>query len=113
MSAEPAHAHRDRVQLRIRGIAPESVVGPILTAMGARAGLTIQQLDELEMATELLLRGCTEPPVTVVMEHQQGELRISVAPLAERWALRRSGILGELAGRVAVEGDRAELRAGR
>jgi hypothetical protein len=113
MPADGAAAAPNRVELRITGVTPEAVVGPVLTAMGARAGLTIQQLDELELATELLLRGCVGSPVSVIISLADHELRVSVGPLAERWALRRSGILEELAGAVRVDGERAELRAGR
>jgi hypothetical protein len=113
MDAEHDGRSPDRVELRVVGVPAEAVAGPILTAMGARAGLTVQQLDELEMATELLVRGCTGPPVTIVIEHSDGQLRVSVAPIAPSWAERRTALLGELAGFVEVDGERAELRARR
>jgi hypothetical protein len=97
----------------LAGIPAEAVVGPVLVAIGARAGLTVQQLDELELAAELLLRGCAGREVTVEIGRVDGEVRVSVMPVAERWAARRSALLGELAGRIELRGERAELRAGR
>jgi hypothetical protein len=103
----------DTLELRLAPAAPaETVASPLLTAMGARAGLTIQALDELQMAVEMLLHGRREGVTTVQIRIDGRALVVSIAPVPAARSRPRAQILEQLAGRVAVDGEKVELRAG-
>jgi hypothetical protein len=101
---------RDEATLRISAGA-ESAAGPLVTAMAARAGLTLQELDELEMAVELVL---SEGPANreLVLVADEGSLAITIRPVSERWAARVQGLLTQLVAGVASGDGGLELRAG-
>jgi hypothetical protein len=106
-------ADDDTVQLRLGpGTRGTAVAGPLVLALGSRAGLTVQQLDEVELAVEMLLRGRGERPATITISVDGSALVLAISPVPEDFARRRAGILEQLAGRLRVEGERVELRAG-
>ena len=103
----------DTVELRLGpGMRGTAVAGPLVLALGSRAGLTVQQLDELELAVDMLLRGRGEGVATITMMLEGGSLVVLLQPIAEEFTRRRTSILEQLAGRLRVEGERVELRAG-
>jgi hypothetical protein len=106
-------AHADTVELRLGpGSRGDAVAGPLVLALGSRAGLTVQQLDELELAVEMLLRHRGDAPATVTIAVEGDALVLAVSPVPEEVARRRSAILEQLAGRIELSGERVELRAG-
>jgi hypothetical protein len=111
--APPALGERETIELRLgpatRG---EAIAGPLVAAVAARAGLTVQELDELQMAVEMVMRGRGETETTMRIHVESGRLTIEVAPVPAGWAARRRTLLETLAGRMSLDGDRVELRAG-
>jgi hypothetical protein len=106
-------ADQHTVELRLgAGTRGAAVAGPLVLALGSRAGLTVQELDEVELALELLLRGRCDGPATVTIAVDDGSLVVTIAPVAEEFTRRRAALLTQLAGRLSVDGDRVELRAG-
>jgi hypothetical protein len=103
----------DRLELRIApGTPADVIVAPLVTAMGARAGLGVDALDELQMASDLLLAGARDADVLVTLSVAAGELLVTIRPVAEERLRTRGGLVTQLAGGVRVEGDSVELRVG-
>jgi len=106
-------AHGDTVELRLGpGTRGDVVAGPLVLALGSRAGLTVQELDEVELALDMLLRGRGDAPATITIAVEGEALVLAVSPVPEDVARRRTGILEQLAGRIELSGERVELRAG-
>ena len=103
----------DRLELRIApGTPADVIVAPLVTAMGARVGLGVEALDELQMASDLLLRGARDADVLVTLAVWAGELVLTIRPVPEERLRTRTGLVTQLAGGVRVEGDTVELRVG-
>jgi hypothetical protein len=102
----------DRLELRIAAGTPADViVAPLVTAMGARAGLGVEAIDELQMASELLLRGTRDAEVLVTLDVAGGELLLTVRPVGRDRLEGRIRLLAQLADRMSVDGEAVELRA--
>jgi hypothetical protein len=100
---------RDEATLRISAGA-ESVAGPLVSAMAARAGLTLQQLDELEMAVDFVLSEVAARR-ELRMLVGAGALTVRIVPVSPEWAARTQGLLSQLVARVVAADGALELLA--
>jgi len=100
----------DTLELRIgAGTPAEAIVAALVTAMGARAGIGVERLDELQMATELLLGGTGGREADVTIGVNGSTLVVTVRPIAPERLRARGALIEGLAGRVVVDGDTVEL----
>jgi hypothetical protein len=86
-----------------------AVVGPVLLALGARAGLDVGRLDELVIAFDLAI-GCAAPgPVTADLRRTGGSVTVTVSPVAPERLQGRRALLEGLSASVVEDGDALAL----
>ena len=92
------------VRTRLSAAAPQvAVLGPLALVMGSRAGLSLEQIDDLAMAIELVVR------------HRRDERGAEVRRSQARWrcsSARLTGGLEQHLGMLAVLVSETELDAG-
>jgi hypothetical protein len=94
-----------KVSLRVLGAAPAAAVAePVLLALGARAGLDVERLDELAMAFSLAVRRAGRP-LLIELTPADGTLTVAVRPLEAGGLRECQQALRGLVGQVEVEGD--------
>ena|SRR5919201_6214332 len=86
-----------------------AVAGPVLLALGARAELRLQALDELAAAVELVVGAALPGQVTIRARRDGGRLAVSVTPIDPGRLRSRRPLLAGLAPEVVVEGPAADL----
>jgi hypothetical protein len=87
----------------------KAVVGPVLLALGARAGLDVGRLDELAIALDIAIGSAVPGPVTTHLRRNGGSVRVTVSPIARDRLEGRRGLLERLPASVAADGDALAL----
>ncbi len=101
----------DDVRLRIlASTSARDVAEPVLLALGARAGLDVERLDELAVAFGLVVGAAAPGPVAVGLLRLDQSLTVTVSPIDADRLRRRRSLLDELTPVVAADGDRIDLR---
>lgn len=100
------------IRVRLSADAPRAAVfQPLLLVAGSRAGLSLEQIDDLSMAIELVLgQGATED-LRAEISIAPGDLQIALRPVDSGWVQRRRGVLDALVTEVGGDSDRVMLRA--
>jgi hypothetical protein len=88
-----------------------SVSAHLVLAAGARSAVTIDRLDELCMAVDLVLSR-SPGPVTVRVTVGPDWLSVGVDPADDDWLARNEGLLGPMVVVTPADGSGVELRAG-
>ena len=98
------------ISVRLSAQAPQvEVLTPLALVLGARAGLSIEQIEDLAMALELLVK---HQPATsrqarfAASEHQ---LEISLSDVDQEWVERRRPMLEVLVPEVTGDGGGVRL----
>ncbi|MGN6379401.1 MAG: hypothetical protein ACTHNU_10660 [Gaiellales bacterium] len=89
-----------------RAVSPRLVL-----AVGARTELSIDRLDELGMAVDMVLAQASGQSVVVLTPEPQ-HLTVAVQPAADSWVERHRQLLASLVDRVEIVPGGVELRAG-
>jgi hypothetical protein len=101
---------RDDVRLHASGPAvARSVAGPVLLALGARAGLDVGRLDELAIALDIAIAAAEPGPITADMRRAGGRVSVTVSPVAHERLRGRRTLLEGLAASVVADGDAIAL----
>jgi hypothetical protein len=101
----------EHVRLRVGSAErAQAVAEPVVTAVGARAGLTVTGLDELTAALALVLRAAVAP-VTIEVSRDAGGVAVAVEPVPELRLGRRRAILEGLGPTLSALEARVMLRA--
>jgi hypothetical protein len=90
-------------------VVAKSVAGPVLLALGARAGLDVGRLEELAIALDIAI-GAAEPgPVTANLRRAGGHVSVTVSPVADDRLRGRRRLLEGLAASVVSDGHAIAL----
>jgi hypothetical protein len=107
-------SHRDSIKGRFGPKAQaRPIVANLLLGLAARTDLPIEQLDELALAVDLVLSGCTAGEVCVELWAGDDELAVSISPVPPRWPTRHRLVLESLVSGLDATGDEVLLRASR
>lgn len=87
----------------------KAVVGPVLLALGARAGLDVGRLDELAIALDIAIGSAVPGPVTAHLRRNGGSVTVTVSPIASDRLEGRRVLLEGLPASVAADGDALAL----
>jgi hypothetical protein len=87
----------------------KSVAGPVLLALGARAGLDVGRLDELAIALDIAIAAAVPGPVTADLRRAGGRVSVTVFPVAHDRLRGRRTLLEGLAASVVAHGDAIAL----
>jgi hypothetical protein len=87
----------------------KAVIEPVLLALGARAGLDVERLDELAIALDIAIGSAVPGPVTADLRRAGGRVSVSVSPVAPERLEGRRVLLQELSATVAEDGDAIAL----
>jgi hypothetical protein len=100
------------IRMRLSADAPRAAVfQPVLLVTGARAGLSVEQIDDLSMAIELLLGHGSPSELYAEIAISPGDLSISLAPVDSAWVDRRRPMFDALVAEVGGDSGRVVLRA--
>jgi hypothetical protein len=91
------------------GAVAKAVFGPVLLALGARAGLDVGRLDELVIALDVAIGSAAPGPVTAQLRRNGGSVSVTVSPVARDRLKSRRILLEGLAASVAEDGDAIAL----
>jgi hypothetical protein len=83
----------------------KAVVGPVLLALGARAGLDVGRLDELAIALDIAIGSAVPGPVTADLRRNGGSVTVTVSPVARGRLQARRVLLEGLSASVAEDDD--------
>jgi hypothetical protein len=86
-----------------------AVTGNLVLAVGARTAITVDRLDELAMAADLVL--ARSGRVTVALTAGDGWLDVALAPVDAGWVGENRGLLESLVAEVAEADAGVRLRA--
>jgi hypothetical protein len=103
---------RSSVRARLSADAPKTaVLTPMALVMGSRAGLSIQQIDDLTMAIELL---AAQGQGEMAAEFQAGEGRLDlfVSDVDGEWLQRRRSMLSALVPELEEDSGGLRMRIG-
>ncbi|MDX6591996.1 MAG: hypothetical protein QOJ13_1192 [Gaiellales bacterium] len=84
---------------------------PLLLAAGARAGLSLEQIDDLAMAIELVLAHASPDDLRAEISIAPGDLQIALMPVDLVWVERRRTMFDALVAEVGGDSGRVMLRA--
>jgi hypothetical protein len=87
----------------------KAVFGPVLLALGARAGLDVGRLDELVIALEVAIGSVAPGPVTADLRRNGASVSVTVSPVARDRLRGRRILLEGLAASVVEDGDAIAL----
>jgi hypothetical protein len=100
------------IRVRLSADAPRTAVfQPLLLVAGARAGLSLEQIDDLSMAIELLLAHGAPDDLRAEISISPGELQIALMPVDVAWVERRRPMFDALVAEVGGDSGRVMLRA--
>lgn len=101
----------EEVRLRVASAERAAAVAePVVTALGARAGIPVAALDELIAALALVLRAAV-PPVTIDISRDGTGVAVAVEPVPEARLAPRRPILDGLGPALTAGEPRVVLRA--
>lgn len=86
-----------------------AVVGPVLLALGARAGLDVGRLDELAAALDIAIGSAAPGPVTMELRRTEASVTVAVSPVAPDRLRGRRVLLEGLSASVVEDGDAIAL----
>jgi hypothetical protein len=99
----------DAIRARFSADAPQAEVLAALTLVtGARVGLSVEQIDDLVMALELLVRRQPQRARSVSFLAGGGGLDVAISDVDAEWLEQRSAMLAVLVSELA--GDAAGVR---
>ena len=99
------------VKARLSAAAPQTdVLVPLALVMGARAGLSVEQIDDLAMAIELLVRHRPQADRHAVFAVDQGRIEVSLTGIDAEWLERSGQMLGVLVSAVTTGPTGVSLR---
>ena len=87
------------------------VLTPLVLVMGSRAGLSIEQIDDLTMAMEVVLRGGARDR-TAGLRAEPGWLEISIGNVDGDWIEQHRAMLSVLVAGLESDAEGVILRAG-
>jgi hypothetical protein len=87
----------------------KAVVGPVLLALGTRAGLDIGRLDELAFALDIAIGSVVPGPVTTHLRRNGRSVTVTVSPIAGDRLQGRRRLLEGLPASVVADGDALAL----
>jgi len=97
------------ISVRLSAQAPQvAVLTPLTLVLGARAGLSIEQIDDLAMALELLVRNQPTTSRQASFAASKGRLEVSLSDIDHEWLERRTPRLEVLVSEVV--GDAGGVR---
>lgn len=97
------------ISVRLSAEAPQvAVLTPLALVLGARAGLSIEQIDDLAMALELLVRHQPTTSRQASFAASQSRLEVSLSDIDQQWLEQRTPMLEVLVSEVA--GDAGGVR---
>ncbi len=97
------------ISARLSADAPQvEVLTPLALVLGARVGLSIEQIDDLAMAVELLVRHQPTTARDARFSISEGGLEVSLSGIAREWLERRTPMLEVLVSQVT--GDPGGVR---
>lgn len=100
------------VRARLSADAPKvAVLTPMALVMGARAGLSIEQIDDLTMAIELLAAHGTGE-MGAEFRAGQGRLDLFVSDVDGAWLAQRRSMLSTLVSEIEEDSGGLTLRIG-
>jgi hypothetical protein len=101
----------DAVVARFSGTdAARAVATNLVLAIGARTLLTVEQLDELAMAVDVVLLHSEQPTVTI--DPTATGLRIRVGPVDTTWIEQNRQLLEPLVTGLDLDGEDVALAVG-
>jgi hypothetical protein len=101
----------EHVRLRVASAERAAAVAePVVTALGARAGIAVAALDELAAALALVLRAAVAP-VTIDISRDAAGVAVGVEPVPEARLAPRRAILDGLGPALSAVEARVVLRA--
>lgn len=78
-----------------------NVLAALVLVLGARAGLSVEQIDDLAMALEMLVRHPPPSAREAVLEAHDGRLEVSLSNVDREWLHERRPMLAVLVSEVA------------
>jgi len=100
------------IRVRLSADAPRAAVfQPLLLVAGSRAGLSVEEIDDLSMAIELLLGHGSPSDVKAEITILPGDLQIALMPADLEWIERRRAMFDALVADVEGGPGRVMLRA--
>ena len=90
-------------------VVAKSVAGPVLLALGARAGLDVGRLEELAIALDIAIAAAEPGPVTANLRRAGGHVSVTVSPVADDRLRGRRALLEGLAASVVSDGHAIAL----
>lgn len=98
------HTEPGTIRVRLSAAAPQvEVLTPLAIALGARAGLTIEQIDDLSMALELVVRRDPARARDAGFEASGGRLEVILGGVDAPWLDRHRAMLEVLVSEVGGE----------
>ena len=100
------------VRTRLSAAAPQvAVLGPLALVMGSRAGLSLEQIDDLAMAIELVVRHRRDERGAEFWA-QDGTLEVFISEVDQAWLERHQGMLSVLVSEAEQDAGGLTLRVG-
>jgi hypothetical protein len=101
------------VRVQIPAGSPSAPVAvPLVLGLAARAGLAVEQVDEVALATEMLLGERAPADLLITLSVDGGSLTVAIDGLPIDRVERRRALLPELVDGLEVDGARVVIRAG-
>jgi hypothetical protein len=98
------------VRARLSAEAPQALVlTQLVLVMGSRAGLSIDQLDDVAMAIEVIVRGAARPR-WAELRAEAGSLEVAIGDVDGEWVEERMPLLSALVTDVQHDGESMVLR---
>ena len=98
------------VRTRLSAAAPQvAVLGPLALVMGSRAGLSLEQIDDLAMAIELVVRHRRDERGAEFWA-QDGTLEVFISEVDQAWLERHQGMLAVLVSETELDAGGVRLR---
>jgi hypothetical protein len=101
------------VRVQIPAGSPSAPVAvPLVLGLAARAGLAVERVDEVALATEMLLGERAPADLLITLSVDGGSLTVAIHGLPPDRVERRRALLPELVDGLEVDGERVVIRAG-
>jgi hypothetical protein len=98
------------VRTRLSAAAPQvAVLGPLALVMGSRAGLSLEQIDDLAMAIELVVRHRRDERGAEFWA-EEGMLEVFISEVDQAWLERHQGMLAVLVSETELDAGGVRLR---
>jgi hypothetical protein len=98
------------VRARLAAGSPQAqVLTPLALVMGSRAGLSLEQIDDLSLALELIVRGAPAER-WAHLRAGDGEIEITLSTVDPAWLDERRSMLEVLVGELTADDGGVQLR---